>query len=112
VTYERLGSLPTVDEQTGIHVYRVLQEALGNAARHSGAGHVVVRLRSTADAIELEVQDDGRGFKPEPGGRGLGVVAMRERAALIGGTVEFNEAPGGGTLVILRVPIASRSAVA
>jgi signal transduction histidine kinase len=110
VTYQRDGAPAAVDEQTGIHVYRVLQEALANVARHSGAARAFVRLRATSDMLELEVEDHGKGIVPDVSRRGLGLVAMRERAALLGGTLEFLQPAQGGTLVRLRVPIAGRSA--
>lgn len=110
VSYQRLGERAVVDEQTAIHVYRVLQEALANVARHSGARHAFVRLRATASDLELEVEDHGRGIVADVSRRGLGLVAMRERAALLGGTLEFLQPPEGGTLVRLKVPIAGRTA--
>jgi signal transduction histidine kinase len=110
VSYQRLGERAVVDEQTAIHVYRVLQEALANVARHSGARHAFVRLRATASNLELEVEDHGRGIVTDVSRRGLGLVAMRERAAILGGTLEFLQPPQGGTLVRLEVPIAGRSA--
>jgi signal transduction histidine kinase len=110
VTYQRDGAPALVDEQTAIHVYRVLQEALANVARHSGAKRADVRLKATSDVLELEVEDHGKGIVPDVSRRGLGLVAMRERAALLGGTLEFLQPPQGGTLVRLRVPIAGRSA--
>jgi signal transduction histidine kinase len=106
VSYERYGDPVAIDEQTGIHVYRVLQEALGNVARHSGAKRASVRLRSSNGVLELEVEDHGAGFKTERLHRGLGLIAMRERAELLGGTVELTRPPQGGTLVKLRVPVA------
>jgi len=110
VSYQRLGERAIVDEHTAIHVYRVLQEALANVARHSGARHAFVRLRATTDNLELEVEDHGRGIVADVSRRGLGLVAMRERAALLGGTLEFLQPPQGGTLVRLKVPIAGRTA--
>ena len=110
VSYQRLGDRAVVDDQTAIHVYRVLQEALANVARHSGARHAFVRLRATASNLELEVEDHGRGIVADVSRRGLGLVAMRERAALLGGTLEFLQPPEGGTLVRLKVPIAGRTA--
>ena len=111
VSYQRNGDPIVVDEHTGIHVYRVLQEALGNVARHSGARRASVRLRSSGDALELEVEDQGKGFTADRSPRGLGLVAMRERAELLGGTVEFTRPSQGGTLVRLRVPLTSPTAV-
>jgi signal transduction histidine kinase len=88
-----------------IHVYRILQEALNNAARHSGAGEVSVRLESREGALRLTVEDAGKGIAP--GARsGLGLVAMRERAELAGGRLSVGEpAPGAGTRIVLEVPL-------
>jgi signal transduction histidine kinase len=97
-----------IDATISIHVYRVLQEALTNAAKHSGATEAWVRLRRSDTMLELEVEDHGRGMAAAPTRRGLGIVAMRERAELIGGRVEFAQPPGGGTLVRLRVPVDTR----
>ncbi|MFZ0634713.1 MAG: ATP-binding protein [Candidatus Acidiferrales bacterium] len=87
-----------------IHVYRILQEALNNIARHSDAREAWVRLRFLPEALELEVEDHGKGFDPHAGSRGIGLVAMRERAELLGGRIEFGRPQGGGTLVRLTVP--------
>ena len=75
-------------------------------ARHSGTKQATVRLRAAAGALELEVEDRGSGLSGTPGRRGLGIVAMRERAALVGGTIEFIRPAQGGTLVRMRVPVA------
>lgn len=107
IDYVREGPPVAVGPTTAIHVYRVLQEALSNVARHAGTDRVAVRLRSTPDTLELEVEDRGRGPGDRGGSRGLGLVAMRERAALLGGTLEFSPGSGGGTLVRLRVPLES-----
>ena len=104
VTYERSGDPVRIDDQTAIHVYRVLQEALANVARHSGATTAAVRLLSDGTSIQLDVEDRGHGFTPNGSRRGLGLVAMRERAALLGGTLEVANIPGGGTRVRLIVP--------
>ena len=93
-----------------IHVYRVLQEALTNVSRHSGAERAWVRLTFEPAALSLEVEDRGRGFdagRPRAGGAGLGVVTMRERASLIGGSIAFVHPAAGGTVVRLVVPAAS-----
>jgi signal transduction histidine kinase len=107
VAYERAGTAVDVDATTGIHVYRVLQEAVSNVARHAGAKSASVRLRSDAEALELEIEDHGKGLDPDTARRGLGLVAMRERAELVGGTLEFLRPRDGGTLVRLRVPLKS-----
>jgi two-component system, NarL family, sensor histidine kinase UhpB len=85
-------------------VYRVAQEALSNAARHSGAGQVDVRLRRRGEDVELEVADDGRGFAFDDSEGGLGLAGMRERALLIGGELTIESRPGRGTTVRLTVP--------
>jgi two-component system, NarL family, sensor histidine kinase UhpB len=86
-------------------VYRVAQEALNNAARHSGAARVEVRLRRTeGDGVLLEVSDDGRGFAFDESERGLGIGGMRERALLIGAELTIESRPDSGTTVRLTVP--------
>jgi signal transduction histidine kinase len=105
VSYERTGAPVAIDATTGIHVYRVLQEALSNVARHAGTDHVWVRLRYLPSMLELEVEDHGSGLPDRSVRRGLGMVAMRERAELVGGTIEFLRPEQGGTLVRLRVPL-------
>jgi signal transduction histidine kinase len=85
-------------------VYRVLQEALTNVARHAGARSVSVRLVRGEGLVELRVQDDGNGFKPGKSGR-LGLRGMRERASLLGGSVEVESRPGAGTTITARIPV-------
>ena len=85
-------------------LYRVLQEALTNVARHAGARRVNVQLLRSEGAIELRVQDDGAGFKPGKSGR-LGLRGMRERAALLGGSVKVESRPGAGTTITARIPV-------
>ena len=104
ISYDHSGTGPAVNGSAGIHVYRVLQEALNNVVRHSAAERAWVRLRNEAGILELEVEDHGKGFTGDQG-HGLGLVAMRERADLLGGTIEFLRASPGGTLVRLRVPL-------
>jgi signal transduction histidine kinase len=106
VSYERPGvPLPAVSGEIGIQVYRVLQESLSNVARHSGVTRATVRLRFSGGVLELDVEDHGSGLAGASGRRGLGIVAMRERAALVGGTIEFLRPAEGGTLVRMRVPV-------
>jgi signal transduction histidine kinase len=107
VSYERRGAARPVDSAVSIHVYRVLQEALSNVSRHSGTNRAWVRLRFEDDRLELEIEDHGRGLDPLLPRRGLGIVGMRERAAIVGGTIEFLRPTDGGTLVRLTVPFDS-----
>ena len=104
ISYEKSGTPFPVSGDSAVHIYRVLQEALNNVARHSGSKKARVRLHFAQSALELDVADSGAGFSDSPARRGLGLVAMRERAELLGGTIRFEAAPGGGTLVKLEVP--------
>jgi two-component system, NarL family, sensor histidine kinase UhpB len=103
---QREGSFTDLGDETQLVAYRVAQEALSNAARHSGARHVRVRLILTGAGLELRVSDDGRGFSFDEGGIGLGISGMRERALLAGGTLEIESRPNLGTRVRLLLPAA------
>ncbi len=105
VSYERTGTPRPLDSAVSVHVYRVLQEAISNVARHSGSASVAVRLRFAPAALELEVEDRGRGFDLDSRRKGLGVIGMRERAALVGGTIAFLRPEAGGTLVRFTVAL-------
>jgi len=82
----------------------VLQEALNNVARHSGAKQAWVRLHFLPSELELEVEDHGGGFNGQPVKQGIGLVAMRERSELMGGRIIFSIPSGGGTLLRLTAP--------
>lgn len=102
--YEKTGQPFPVETSAGVHIYRVLQEALNNVSRHSGASDAWISLRFSSDSLELEVEDHGKGFVAEKSQRGIGLVAMRERAELIGGTLVISPHPQGGTKVRLQIP--------
>jgi len=85
--------------------YRIVQEALTNARKHAPGAAVDVKLRWRPAELEIEVSDDGPGPPSTPNGAGHGLIGMRERAALYGGTVRAAPAPGGGYLVHARLPI-------
>src|ERR1700678_2668876 len=104
ISYQKSGVPFALDGAAAIHVYRVLQEALNNVARHSGAREAQVRLQFSAEALDLEVEDHGKGGVAVAARSGIGLVAMRERAELLRGTIEFTQPPQGGTLVRMRVP--------
>ena len=102
--YEKSGEPFAVETGAGVQIYRVLQEALNNVSRHSGAKEAWIRLRFPAAALELEVEDHGKGFAPPEGQTGIGLVAMRERAEILGGTVRVSPLANGGTLMQLKIP--------
>jgi signal transduction histidine kinase len=124
--------LPPLPAGTEIVIYRVAQEALHNALRHSGAREVLVTLSRTGRRAVLEVSDDGRGFRPEAAesaantentenaantepqwgqaAPGLGLASMRGRAASAGGTLTITSAPGKGTRVRLSLPAPASAA--
>ena len=104
ISYEKEGAPFALGGNAAVQIYRVLQEALNNVARHSGAKRAWVRLRFLPTALELEVEDHGAGFKGQPSKQGIGLVAMRERSELMGGRIAFSTPVGGGTLLQLSVP--------
>jgi PAS domain S-box-containing protein len=87
-------------------VYRLVQEALNNVSKHSMAQHAALRVRETEGHIEIEVSDDGVGFEPNLVREGFGLVGMRERAALLGGTLRVDSTRGAGTRVWAEIPLA------
>jgi signal transduction histidine kinase len=102
------GSLDDLPENLRTCVYRVVQEALTNCARHAEAKNVRVTLHGRSDSISLTVQDDGLGFAAEGVLRqGLGLVGIEERVGELGGRVDFFSQPGKGTLVRCDIPIAT-----
>ena len=104
ISYEKQGIPFTVEGSAAVQVYRILQEALNNVARHSGAKQAWVRLRFLPDVMEMEVEDHGGGFNGRPAKHGIGLVAMRERSELMGGQIVFSTPPDGGTVLHLSVP--------
>jgi len=93
---------PGVDEE----VFRIAQESLQNALRHSGGDRIEVRLEEDESGLRLTVSDDGVGFEPEEAGlrsRRLGLTSMEERARALGGRLRIDSAPGRGTTIVLEV---------
>jgi PAS domain S-box-containing protein len=99
----------SVAPEVGLCLFRVLQEALHNAAKHSGVRRIEVQLREDSGEIHFVVSDLGRGFDLETAmrGRGLGLASMQERVRLVDGTIEIQSKPMGGTTVHVRVPLRS-----
>jgi signal transduction histidine kinase len=105
VFHSRPGNLERFAPDVEATVYRIAQEALNNVAKHAGARTVNVLLEFRDDALVLVVEDDGRGLQPAAAGeRMLGLAGMRERALAVGGTLEIEPTPGGGTTVLARLP--------
>ncbi|CAA9581054.1 MAG: hypothetical protein AVDCRST_MAG88-3335 [uncultured Thermomicrobiales bacterium] len=108
-----LRALPParLDPTRELVLFRVVQEALTNATKHANARLIEVSLDQDGVAVTATVADNGRGFEPAaamqvaPGGQGLGLLGMRERLALVGGTLEIDARPGGGTRVRATVPL-------
>ena len=100
--------VPTAPHDISLCLFRVLQEAVHNAAKHSGARRIQVRLAENSGEIHLIVSDLGKGFSVEAArqGRGLGLTSMRERVRLIGGTIVIDSKSLAGTTVHVRVPCA------
>jgi len=103
--------VPPLSETVATATYRITQEAITNVARHAAASRVEVVLRSRNGTLTLAVVDDGRGFNPPElsDSEGLGVAGMRERASLVGGTLEVHSEPGKGCRVLFEVPIDGHS---
>ena len=92
-------------------LFRAAQEALTNVERHAKAEHVLVQVGQQKRRLVIEIEDDGEGFDPgsvtpQPGSaRGLGLLGMRERVELFGGSITFDSTPGSGTRVVIEVPV-------
>jgi len=100
-------TVPPLSETVATAAYRITQEAITNVARHASASRVDVVLKSRNSTLTLAIADDGRGFNPPElsDSAGLGVAGMRERASLVGGTLEVYSEPNQGCRVLFEVPI-------
>ncbi|MCP9952768.1 sensor histidine kinase [Actinomadura madurae] len=106
VSYEVEGTRAVMSEGRQLTVYRIVQEALTNTLKHGGPRvNVSVRLRYAEDALEIRVEDDGRGAAASNDGRGHGLAGMRERVAVYGGSVRMGPRAGGGFEVVASVPV-------
>jgi signal transduction histidine kinase len=103
------GSVPdrlASDLETGI--YRIVQEALTNAVKHGGARRAVVEVSELGGQVSVTVRDDGAGFDPATAMTGFGLVGMRERAKLLGGTIDTVSVPDRGTTIRVTLPVSRR----
>lgn len=100
--------VPELPEDHRTCVYRVVQEALHNAARHSGASQIRIYVRHPAsDRLRVSIQDDGRGFEPSDGA-GLGILGMEERILRLRGSIDVDSKPGNGTIITFELPVPPR----
>jgi two-component system nitrate/nitrite sensor histidine kinase NarX len=102
---------PPISPSSEIQVIRVIQEALTNVRKHSGASSAVVRIAQSPTSITFLVEDDGHGFDPDvtlAGADGFGTTTMRERMRLLGGRLTVDSAPGQGTRIVAEVPLSAQ----
>jgi signal transduction histidine kinase len=106
IAFRHPKRMPPVAAPVKVCLYRVMQEALTNAARHAHATRITVTLSAQKDMIVLSVRDNGRGFDAAAPGRreGIGIISMRERTRLLDGKLQIDSRPGHGCRVIARVP--------
>src|SRR4029079_17412357 len=111
VVCESGGRSGWLQREATIHSYRIVQEALTNVSRHSGAKDARVRLAQRDGRLELENEDHALALQQgsDKVDRGIGLVSMRERAELMRGTFALRPAPGGGLIVSVRVPIVGQA---
>lgn len=108
ISFQRFGAIEKLSPDAQLALFRVLQEALSNAARHAEAKRIEVKLMFDSGKVHLSVKDDGRGFdarQPKPGHYGL--LNMRERASKIGGELVIDSAPGEGAQISFSIPVAA-----
>jgi signal transduction histidine kinase len=109
IAFSHEGVPETVPTTVALSVFRVLQEAVTNAVKHAGVGHVTVALGGSPVEIRVDVVDAGMGFDPDAvlSGHAPGLIGMRERARLLGGEVIIRSRPGAGTSISARVPLSA-----
>jgi signal transduction histidine kinase len=113
LAYEQGRAVARHTPELEVALYRIVQEALSNAAKHGRAARAVVEVREDANAVHLTVRDDGEGFELEAAEtKGFGLLGMRERAQLLDGTLQIESAPGDGTTVRATLPVQRLSNVA
>jgi PAS domain S-box-containing protein len=110
VDFAHVDVPPAVPEDISLCLFRVLQEALQNAVKHSGVRHMEVEIRGVSEVIHFTVRDEGVGFDPEAvaNNRGLGLISMQERVNLVKGTFSIDSRPGRGTTIHVRLPLSTR----
>lgn len=100
------AGVDNLDDEMAVRIFRIVNEAVLNIQRHAAASLIRLELRLQDDRLEMLIEDDGRGFDPEESCSGFGLVGLRERAELLGGSIRIDSAPGGGgTRLYLHVPL-------
>ncbi|MBU6301407.1 MAG: response regulator [Verrucomicrobia bacterium] len=103
---------PALAETTSVHLYRIAQEAVSNAARHSGAARIEVRLGMEGDHLLFVIRDDGQGIASDARSSGMGLVTMKHRARILGGELEIRTSPETGTEIRVTIPCAAKEPIA
>jgi two-component system, sensor histidine kinase LadS len=101
------GAFPADKE---INVYRIIQESINNIVKHSKANHVIIRIKRATGAIEMFIQDNGKGFESSRFGKGFGLIGLAERARMLGGDFSIQSAPGQGTTINISLSIKDNGA--
>ena len=99
------GSADRLPEAHKISLYRIVQEALTNCARHSEARSILVNLASEDDRYIVRIEDDGKGFVPGQVARGIGLIGIAERVAGMSGVLKVDSTPGAGTKLFITIPL-------
>lgn len=108
VTFTEIGEVYIADAATAMHLYRIVQESVSNAIKHSSARNVDITLEGAEDVVRVAVEDDGSGFFHQTEMmRGMGMRTMAYRARVIGATLEIQERDGPGTRVWCELPLSS-----
>ena len=102
------GEVPDHSDALNIHVFRIVQEALNNVEKHASATRVQVDLRCAEnDVLTICISDDGRGFDDESATGGLGLLGIRERVAILNGSLSVDSAAGRGSRLTVHVPLSA-----
>lgn len=105
------GSADSLPEADKTSLYRIVQEALTNCARHSDARSAMIKLASEDDRYIIRIEDDGKGFNPSTQERGIGLIGIHERVSEMNGTIDLISAPGAGTKIYISIPLRKRGEV-
>jgi two-component system sensor histidine kinase DegS len=116
VVFDVSGLIQELPRETEALVFRIVQEGLSNAVKHSGADLIELRLAFEEDVFRIGIRDNGKGFDPPKAAPGslvaagqMGLVGMFERAELLGASLEISSEPGNGTFLSLEVPVGQKS---